>query len=68
MSIVLSWQKSQKADPVNFVPRSVMILLGTAKRCVTSCMNFTASSDVTFAKDQTSIHLVNLLTATRMYL
>jgi hypothetical protein len=31
-------------------------------------MNFTVSSDVTFATGQTSIHLVNLSTATSMCL
>jgi hypothetical protein len=36
-------------EPVKVVPRSVMILLGTPKRCVMSPMNFVASSDVTFA-------------------
>jgi hypothetical protein len=32
MSIVLSWQKSQKTELVKALPRSVMILLGTPKR------------------------------------
>jgi hypothetical protein len=50
------------------VPRSVIILLGTLKRCVMSRMNFTASSDVTFAIGQTSIHMVNMSTATRINL
>jgi hypothetical protein len=49
-------------------PRSVMILLGTPKRCLISLMNLTASSDVTFAICQTSIYLVNLSTATRICL
>jgi hypothetical protein len=48
--------------------RSVMILLGTPNRCVMSPMNFSTSSDVNFATGQTSIHLVNLSTATRMNL
>jgi hypothetical protein len=33
-----------------------------------SLMNFVAFSDVTFATGRTSIHLVNLSTATSMYL
>jgi hypothetical protein len=68
MLIVLSWQKSQKTEPVKATPRSVMILLGTPKRCVMSLMNFAASSNVTFVIGQTSIHLVNLSTATRICL
>jgi hypothetical protein len=46
----------------------VMIMFGTTKRCVMSLMNFAASSDVTFTTGQTSIHLVNLSTATRISL
>jgi hypothetical protein len=34
----------------------------------TEAMNFAASSDVTFAKGRTSIHLMNLSTATSMCL
>jgi hypothetical protein len=49
---------------VKVVPRSVMILFGTPKRCVMSPMNFATSSDVTSATGHTSIHLVNLSTAT----
>jgi hypothetical protein len=66
--MVLSWQKSHKAEPVKAVSRSVMILFGTSKRCVMSPMNFAASSDVTFATGQTSIHLVNLSTTSSMCL
>jgi hypothetical protein len=36
MSMKLSWQKSQKTEPVKALPRSVMILLGTPKRCLMS--------------------------------
>jgi hypothetical protein len=46
----------------------VMILLGTPKRCVMSLMNFAASSDIAFTTGRTSIHLVNLSTATSMCL
>jgi hypothetical protein len=53
---------------VKVVPRLVMILLGTPKRCVMSCMNFATSSDVTFATGQTSIRLVNFLMDTRINL
>jgi hypothetical protein len=53
----LSWQKSQKSDPVKVVPRSVTILLGTPNRWVMSSMNFAASFDVTVVTAQTSIHL-----------
>jgi hypothetical protein len=56
------------AELVKAVPKSVMILLGTQKRCVMSYMNFAASSNVTFAIGRTSIHLVNLSTATSMNL
>jgi hypothetical protein len=68
MSMRLSWQKSQKSDPVKVEPRSVTILLGTPNRWVMSSMNFVASFDVTLAIAQTSIHLVNLSTTTRMCL
>jgi arginine/lysine/ornithine decarboxylase len=64
----LSWQKSQKSDPVKAVPRSVTILLGTPNRWVMSSMNFAASFDVTVATARTWIHLVNLSIATRMCL
>jgi hypothetical protein len=60
--------ESQKTERVKVVPRSVMILLGTPKRCLMSLMNLTASFDVTFVTGQTSIHLVNLSTATWMCL
>jgi hypothetical protein len=53
----LSWQKSQKSDPVKALPMSVTILLGAPNRWV-------ASFDVTVATTRTSIHLVNLSTAT----
>jgi hypothetical protein len=53
---------------VKVVPRSVTILLGTPKRWVISSMNFAAYFDMTVATAQTSIHLVNLSTATRMCL
>jgi hypothetical protein len=66
--MVFSWQKSEKTEPVKALPRSVMILLCTPKRCVMSLMNFAASSDVTFATGRTSIYLVNLSTVTRMCL
>jgi hypothetical protein len=56
----LSWQKSQKSDPVKAFPRSVMILLGTSNWWVMSSMNFAASVDVIVATVRTSIHLVNL--------
>jgi hypothetical protein len=46
----------------------VMILLGTPKQCLMSLMNLTASSDVSFTTGQTSIHLVNLSTVTRICL
>jgi hypothetical protein len=46
MSMRLSWQKSQKTELVKAVPRSVMILLGTPKRCLMSLMKLTASSVV----------------------
>jgi hypothetical protein len=68
MSMRLSWQKSQKSDPVKAFPRSVTILLGTPNRWVMSYMNFAASFDVTVVMVRTSIHLVNLSTATRMCL
>jgi hypothetical protein len=55
----LSWQKSQKSDPVKAFPRSVTILLGTSNRWMMSSMNFAASLDVTMATAWTSIHLVN---------
>jgi hypothetical protein len=42
---VLSWQKSQKTEPVKAAPRSVIILLGTPKRCIMSLMNFRNRSD-----------------------
>jgi hypothetical protein len=64
----LSWQKSQKIELVKALPRSVMILLGTLKRCLISPMNLTTSYDVTFATGRTSIHLVNLSMATRICL
>jgi hypothetical protein len=64
----LSWQKSQKSDPVKALPRSVTILLGTPNRWVMSSMNFAASFYVTVATTRTSIHLVNLSTTTRMCL
>jgi hypothetical protein len=54
----LSWQKSQKSDPIKAFPRSVTILLGTPNRWVMSSMNFAASFDVTVATMRTSIHLV----------
>jgi hypothetical protein len=53
---------------VKAAPRSVMILLGAPKRCVMSPINFVGSSVVTFATGRTSIHLVNLLMATRINL
>jgi hypothetical protein len=40
--MVFSWQKSQNTEPVKALPRSVMILLGTPKRCLMSLMNLTA--------------------------
>jgi hypothetical protein len=64
----LSWQKSQKSDPVKAFPRSVTVLLGTPNRWVMSSMNFTASFDVTVLTARTSFYLVNLSTATRMCL
>jgi hypothetical protein len=49
-------------------PRSVMILLGTPKRCVISLINLAASSDVTLAIGETLVQLVNSSTATRICL
>jgi hypothetical protein len=42
--------------------------VGNTETCVMSLMNFAASSDVTFATGWTSIHLLNLSTATSMCL
>jgi hypothetical protein len=64
----LSWQKSQMSDPVKALPRSGTILLGTPNRWVMSSMNFAVYFDVTVVTARTSIHLVNLSTATRMCL
>jgi hypothetical protein len=58
----------EKSDPVKAFPRSVTILLGTPNRWVMSSMNFATSFDVTVSTRRTSIHLVNLSTATRMCL
>ena len=51
---------------MKFDPRSVMIVLGKPNLWSISLMNSTARSDEIFLIGLTSIHLVNLSTATRM--
>jgi hypothetical protein len=53
---------------VKAFPRLVTILLGTPNRWVMSSVNFMGPFYVTVAMGRTSIHLVNLSTATRMCL
>jgi hypothetical protein len=50
---------------VNCVPLSVMMEFGTPKRWMIFVKNTTACSDPMLVKGQTSIHLENLLMATR---
>ena len=57
-------QKSQNSCEVKFDPRSVMIVLGKPNLWSISLMNSTARSDEIFVIGLTSIHLVNLSTAT----
>jgi len=58
-------QKSQNSYEVKFDPRSVMIVFGKPNLWSISLMNSTARSDDNFLIGLTSIHLVNLSTATR---
>jgi hypothetical protein len=61
-----SSQKSLNSIVVNWVPLSVIILLGTPNQYMISLMNYTALAAVFEAPGFTSIHFVNLCTATKM--
>ena len=63
----LSWQKSQNSDPVKEEPKSVMIRLGTPNLCVISSMSSAALAADMVETSFTSIHLVNLSMATKMW-
>ena len=52
---------------VNYVPLSVMTLLGTPKWQTSPLKNLMAECDVTFLTASTSGHFVNLLMATYKY-
>ena len=56
-----------KAWLVNYVPLSVMILLGILKRQTIDLKNLTADCAVTFLTGSTSGHFVNLSIATYKY-
>ena len=56
-----------KAWLVNYVPLSVMILLGTPKRHTSPLKNLMANCAVTFLTASTSGHFVNLSIATYKY-
>jgi hypothetical protein len=60
-----SSQNSRNLFPVNCVPLSVMTEFGTSKRWIMLVTNFTTCSEVILMICHTSIHLVNLPTATR---
>ena len=57
-------QKRAKAPVAKFVPLSVMMLCGMPYRTVMSAMKVTAVGPFNFLMGFTSIHLVNLSTAT----
>ena len=57
-------QKRAKAPLAKFVPLSVMMLCGMPYRVVMSVMKVTAVGPFNFLMGFTSIHLVNLSTAT----
>ena len=56
-----------KAWLVNYMPLSVMTLLGTPKRQTSPLKNLTADCVVTFLTGSTSGHFVNLSIATYKY-
>ena len=56
-----------KVRLVNYVPLSVMTLLGTPKRHTSPLNNLTTDCAVTFLTASTSGHFVNLLIATYKY-
>ena len=62
-----SWMYCMKVWLVNYVPLSVMTLLGTPKRHTSPLKNWTADCVVTFLTASTSGHFVNLLIATYKY-
>jgi hypothetical protein len=57
-------QKSRNFLPVNWVPLSVIMQLGTPKRWTMSVKKSTACSDLMLVIGQASIHLENLSMAT----
>src|SRR3954466_6846657 len=59
-----SWQKFWKFAAVKFVPLSVMMLCGTLNLKMMDLMKLTAVRAVELVIGTTSIHLVNLSTAT----
>jgi hypothetical protein len=61
---VVVFAEVQELFPVNCVPLSVMMELGTPKRWMIFAKNATACSDLMLVKGQTSIHLENLSMAT----
>jgi hypothetical protein len=61
-----SAQKSLNSLAMNWVPLSVIILLGTPNLYMISLMNSTALAAVIEATGFTSIHFVDLSTATKM--
>src|SRR4051812_879109 len=62
-----SWQKLWNLFAVKFVPLSVMMLWGTPNPKMIDLMKLTAVKAVKMVIGITSIHLVNLSTATRRY-